>query len=204
MDIVTSILQSRSYQTGVRYAFSTGDITIISDNRFAAIIEKLLLLASRSGKGILCSQTALTRDLRGLVTLALHSLLSPLPIQFVTGVVETLVRGKADFVVTTHMISIAAERLTRAHSTDISLKSSLTKLLSLLSGVVTSSQNMEEVVVALNCIGKLSRVYGKAELSLFDAVVPSVVTRGIHGEDAVAVENSCTCLLSMLSNTFKA
>jgi len=51
LEIVASILQSRSYQTGVRQAFAMGGIEIISEDRFPAIIEKLLLLSSHSGKG---------------------------------------------------------------------------------------------------------------------------------------------------------
>lgn len=128
----------------------------------------------------------------------MEGLLSPLPLQFVTGVVETLVRSGTDFVVTTRMISITAERLSRAASTDVSLKKSLTQLLSLLNDVMQSSQDVEEVVAALKCVGRLSRVYGKAELPLFDAVVPTIIAHGICSEDDLAVENSCDCLLSML------
>jgi len=51
LEIVASILESRSHQTGVRQAFAIGDVEIISGDKFPAIIEKLLLLSSRSGKG---------------------------------------------------------------------------------------------------------------------------------------------------------
>jgi len=137
-------------------------------------------------------------DVREVITSAMDGLLSPLPLQFVTGVVETLVKSGTDFVVTTHMISLAADRLTRAASTDVTLKRSLTQLLSLLTDVLQTSSDVEEAIVALNCIGKLSRVYGKAELPLFDAVVPSVIARGIRSEDNLVIEKSCDCLLSML------
>jgi hypothetical protein len=140
----------------------------------------------------------LTKDVREVITSAMDGLLSPLPLQFVTGVVETLVKSGTDFVVTTHMISLAAERLTRASSTDLSLKKSLTQLLSLLNDVLQSSQDLEEVIVALNCVGKLSRVYGKAELPLFEAVVPTIIARGIGSEENLVIEKSCDCLLSML------
>lgn len=198
LEIVASILESRSYQAGVRHAFAVGDVEIISEDRFPAIIEKLLLLSSRSGKGLLPHIKLLTGDVREVITSAMEGLLSPLPLQFVTGVVETLVKSGTDFVVTTHMISLAAERLTRAASTDISLKKSLTQLLSLLNNVLQSSSDVEEVIVALNCVGKLSRVYGKAELPLFDAVVPTIIARGIRNEEALVIEKSCDCLLSML------
>lgn len=198
LEIVASILESRSYQAGVRQAFAMGDVEIISEDRFPTIIEKLLLLSSRSGKGLLSHIELLIGDVRELITSAMDGLLSPLPLQFVTGVVETLVKSGTDFVVTTHMISLAAERLTRAASTDISLKKSLTQLLSLLNNVLQSSLDVEEVIVALNCVGKLSRVYGKAELPLFDAVVPTIIARGIRNEEALVIEKSCDCLLSML------
>jgi len=140
----------------------------------------------------------LKEDVREVITSAMDGLLSPLPLQFVTGVVETLVKSGTDFVVTTHMISLAAERLTRAASTDLSLKKSLTQLLSLLNGVLQSSSDVEEIIVALNCVGKLSRVYGKAELSQFDAVVPTLIAHGIRSEETLIIEKSCDCLLSML------
>jgi len=197
VEIVASILESRSYQSGVRHAFAMGDVEIISEDRFPAIIEKLLLL-SHSGKGSPNLVKELTIDVREVITSAMDGLLSPLPLQFVTGVVETLVKSGTNFVVTTHMISLAAERLTRASSTDLSLKKSLTQLLSLLNDVLQSSQDLEEVIVALNCVGKLSRVYGKAELPLFDPVVPTIIARGIRSEENLAIEKSCDCLLSML------
>jgi len=198
LELVASILESRSHQGGVRQAFAMGDVEIISEDRFPAIIEKLLLLSSRSGKGLSHTVIELTKDVREVITSAMDGLLSPLPLQFVTGVVETLVKSGTDFVVTTHMISLAAERLTRASSTDLSLKKSLTQLLSLLNDVLQSSQDLEEVIVALNCVGKLSRVYGKAELPLFEAVVPTIIARGFRSEENLVIEKSCDCLLSML------
>lgn len=51
LEMVASVLESRPYQTAVRQAFAIGDIKIISEDRFPIIIEKLLLLSSRSGEG---------------------------------------------------------------------------------------------------------------------------------------------------------
>ena len=199
LEMLASIVESQSYQNGVRQAFAIGDLEIISEHRFSAIIEKILLLSSQPGKGSSPIMMKLTKDVREVIMNAMDGLLSPLPLQFVTGVVETLVKSGADFVVTTHMISLASERLARASSIDVSLKKPLKRLLSLLNEVLQSSSHLEEAIVALNCVGKLSRVYGKAELSSFDAIVPTIISCGIRREEeTLAIEKSYDCLLSML------
>src|SRR5277367_6354317 len=71
LEIVASILESRSYQAGVRQAFAMGDVEIISEDRFPAIIEKLLLLSSHSGKGLFRTVIELTKDIREVITNAM-------------------------------------------------------------------------------------------------------------------------------------
>jgi len=74
----------------------------------------------------------------------------------------------------------------------------MAQLLSLLKQLVQSSEDIDAMIVALNCIGKLSRVHGKAQLSMFEDVLPTVVMYGIRSGKHIIIQNASICLLSML------
>ena len=99
---------------------------------------------------------------------------------------------------TSKMISIASDRLTRVLASDVALKSSLTQLLSLMSQVIQSADDTDATEVALECIAKLSRVHGKAELPVFEQTLPVIVANGVGSTSDVTVQNSLSCLLSLL------
>jgi hypothetical protein len=128
----------------------------------------------------------------------MDGLLSALPLQFVTNIVETFVVSKRDVSVTSNMISIASNRLTKFSASILALKASLSQLLSLLKDIVQSAEDTDATGVALECIAKLSRVHGKTELSLFENVVPVIAERGVGSGNDITIQNSLNCLLSML------
>ena len=145
-------------------------------------------------------RTSLTLDIGKSITTAVDGILSALPLKFVSGIVETFVKTKRDVFVTTKMISIASDRLTRVLASDVALKSSLTQLLSLMSDIIETAEDTDATEVALECIAKLSRVHGKAELPLFENTLPVIVANGIGSSNDVTVQDSLNCLLSLLYN----
>ena len=96
------------------------------------------------------------------------------------------------------MISTASDRLARVSGSHVALKSSLEQLLSLLCDVIQSAEDIDATVVSLSCIAKLSRVHGKAELPLFENVLPVIVTHGIRSTNNKNIQNSADCLLGLL------
>ena len=80
---------------------------------------------------------------------------------------------------------------------DVSLKSSLAQLLRLLKCIIESAEDIDAMDVALENVGKLSRVYGKSELPLFESILPTVVC-GLDIPNDVSAESTLNCLLSML------
>lgn len=125
-------------------------------------------------------------------------MLSPLPLQYVANIVETFVKAKKDIDITKNMITIASDRLTRAPATEVTLKASLTQLLSLLGDMIKSHEDIDSKVVALDCVGKLSRIYGKTELSLFEDLAAAIVVNGTTNDDDIVIERTFDCLLCML------
>lgn len=132
------------------------------------------------------------------ITTAIDGVLSELPLKLVSGIVETFVKTKRDVVVTMRMISIASDRLTRVLASDVALKSSLAQLLSLMSDIIQTSEDADAIEVALECIAKLSRFHGKAQLPLFENALPVIVEKGIGSSNDVTVQHSLNCLLSLL------
>ena len=196
--MIALVLGSRTFQISVGRCFATGDLSIVDNDFFSQIVEKLLLLTPQNRKGAPSACYSLTLDIGKSITTALDGALSALPLKFVSGIVETFVKTKRDVLVTSKMISIASDRLTRVLASDVALKSSLTQLLSLMSQVIQSADDTDATEVALECIAKLSRVHGKAELPVFEQTLPVIVANGVGSTSDVTVQNSLSCLLSLL------
>jgi hypothetical protein len=120
-----------------------------------------------------------------------------LPLQLVANIVETFLKTERNTKVTSDMIAIATDRLSKSTS-DVSLKASLGQMISLLNDTIDSSNDVEAMVVALKSLAKLSRVHGKAELPSFEKVLPALISRGVGGNDRIVKENAVGCLESML------
>ena len=133
-----------------------------------------------------------------LVHAALDGVFAVLPLQLVANIVETFLKHNIN--VSSSMISIASDRLASSVS-DVTLKPALTLLLSLLNDLITSADDTDAIVVALGCIVKLSRVHGKGELPLFEAILPAIVARGVGNDNRVVKEKSVNCLFAMLYST---
>ena len=113
-------------------------------------------------------------------------------------IVDNFVKAKVNTKVTADMIVIACDRLSNVAASDVSLKASLTQLLSLLNDIIQSAEDLDTTTIALECIGKLSRVHGKAQLLLFEPLLPTIVDRGIERGNDLAIENASNCLTCML------
>lgn len=137
-------------------------------------------------------------DMGNIVAHAIDGILSALPLLLVANIVETFINAKTHDKVTIEMIFIVCNRLTRLPTSDVRLNAPMAQLLSLLKQLVQSSEDIDAMTVALNCIGKLSRVHGKAQLSMFEDVLPTVAMYGIRSEKHIIVQNASICLLSML------
>ena len=142
--------------------------------------------------------TRLTLDFGKSITTAVDGVLSALPLKLVSGIVETFVKTKRDVFVTMRMISIASDRLTRVLASDVALKSSLAQLLSLMSDIIQASEDTDATEAALECIAKLSRFHGKAQLPLFENTLPVIVAKGVGSSNNDIVQHSLNCLLSLL------
>jgi len=200
LEIVHSVLKSRRFQSSIEHIFATGDVSFVTTDYFSPIVEKLLLVASQNVKGML-SVYQLSPGVGEIVASALDGLLSALPLQYLTGIVEAFIKSKTE--VTLNMLCIATDRLTRTPSSDIALKASLRQLLSIITSILESSEELNEMNVTLQCISQLSRKHGKAELPLFEGLVPVIVSR-IDTENAIVVQRSLDCLSSMLYVTPKS
>jgi hypothetical protein len=146
--------------------------------------------------------SCLTIDLGKAVKSALDGILSTLPLQLVANIVETFLKTERDTKVTSNMIAIAADRLSKS-SSDVSLKASLVQLLSLLNNTIASSDDVNSIVVALESLAKLSRVHGKAELASFEKAIPAIINRGVSSVDRIVKETAVDCLESMLYSLIK-
>jgi hypothetical protein len=146
--------------------------------------------------------SCLTIDIGKAVKSALDGILSTLPLQLVANIVETFLKTERDTKVTSNMIAIAADRLSKS-SSDVSLKASLVQLLSLLNNTIASSDDVNSIVIALESLAKLSRVHGKAELSSFEKAIPAIINRGVSSDDRIVKETAVDCLESMLYSLIK-
>jgi hypothetical protein len=146
--------------------------------------------------------SCLTVDIGKAAKSALDGILSTLPLQLVANIVEKFLKTERDSDVTSNMIAIAADRLSK-NSSDVSLKASLVQLLSLLNDTIASSDDVNSIVVALESLAKLSRVHGKAELSSFEKTLPAIIGRGVSNDDRIVKEASVDCLESMLYSLIK-
>jgi hypothetical protein len=189
-------ITSRSFQTNVQHAFATGDVSLLQTDFFSPIVENLLLLESPRHQGY--SGSLVTRDLETLTIQALDGVLSALPLQTVANIVENFLETKRDIIVTGNMIAIATDRLARDNISDITVKPAVTLLLKSLKEIIASVEDEEATVLALECLAKLSRVHGKAELPVFEEVVPALVHQGIANESKLVKEAAVDCLHSML------
>jgi len=184
--MVAQVVESRSLQAGVSRAFAAGDATFVEFDYFSPIVEKLLLLTAKKRK-----------DTAKLAHAAMDGVFSVLPIQMVTTIVETFIKSNKDVKVTTNMITIASDRLAKTSTSDGSTKSALSLLLTLLKDVVESG-DVESSVTALGCVGRLSRVHGKSDLTVFESMVQSVVSHGVNSGDVIVQDAAVECLLAML------
>jgi hypothetical protein len=203
LEIVALVFASRSFQTNVARSFATGDVDFLTNDYFSPVVEKLLLLTPQNQKGIL-TLYSLTLDVVRSVTTALDGVLSALPLSSVATTLETFVKTKRDAIVTAKMMSIASERLLKVSTSDLTIKAPLAQLLSLLNDVIQSSQDIDATEVALECIAKLSRVHGKAQLLEFENTLPTIIKHGINSHNDLTIQRSLDCLLSMLYLTFPA
>lgn len=194
--ILVTELTSRAFQTNVAHAFSTGDISFLQNDFFSPIVENLLLLEFPGHQG--SSRTLAAQDLEILISQALDGVLSALPLQTVANIVENFLETKRNIVVTGNMIAIATDRLARDNTADITVKPAVTLLLKSLKEIITSVEDEEATVLALESLAKLSRVHGKAELPVFEEVVPALVHQGIANENKIIKETAVDCLHSML------
>jgi hypothetical protein len=197
--IMATEVQSRSFQTNVGHVFLTGDVSFLQKDYFSPIVENLLLLASALSNEAKSSHNKSSGPAAEIIINgALDSILSALPLQTVANIVENFLQTKRDIEVTGNMIAIATDRLSRDITSDLTLKSALTILLKSLSEIITSAESEEAIILALECVSKLSRVHGKAELPMFEEIVPAVVNQGIARESQVIKEAAVDCLHSML------
>jgi hypothetical protein len=197
LGIVARFFGSSSLQNGVSRAFATGDVALMTADFFSPIVEKLLQLSQTNQKGTIC-QFLLTLDESKSVHAALEKVFAVLPLQAVAKLVETFLDTNRDTKVTSSMISIASNRIARGGTSDVTLKPALRLLLSLLNDLVKSGDDVEAAAVAFDCIGKLCRVHGKSELSMFEATLPAIVGHGVNSDNAVIREKGVNCLLQML------
>jgi hypothetical protein len=127
-----------------------------------------------------------------------EGILFAVPLQSVTGIVETFINTDRDAIVTTKMILIASAQLARISSSDATLKAALERYLSLLTDIIQQIEDIDDAVLVFDCIAQLSQVHGKEELALFESRVPVIVKNGVGSGSDVAVQSSLNCLLSML------
>jgi hypothetical protein len=196
--MVAKSTSSQSFQNGVARAFARGDVSFMRNDFFSPIVEQLLQLAPRGGKGTSPIDTLTSGNVVDLVNTALNAVFRMLPLKFVANIVETFLKTERNVKVTTSMIFLASHRLTRDVGSDVTLKPALRLLLGLLNDLVKSADDTDATVVALGSIGKLSRAHGKAELPLFEAIVPTIVEHGVESGSLVVKEKAVDCLWAMM------
>jgi hypothetical protein len=96
------------------------------------------------------------------------------------------------------MISIATERLSSAKIADALLEQSLSLFLSVLKGIIEQAGDEHGFITALDSVGRLSRVYGKAELDLFEPLISSIIQHGVLHPNLAIKSAALKCLSSML------
>ena len=150
--------------------------------------------------GKVCRNTVryLTPEFGKLIAKAIDGLLSALPLQVIARILDHFVKTKTDVQIMISMITITTDRLAGVASSDPNLAPALAKLMSILTELVSSSEESEAIATSLICIAKLSRVHGKAELSLYENILPIIVDHGLGANDDVIVQQSLDCMLSML------
>jgi hypothetical protein len=190
LEMASGAIRSRSFQSNIARLFATGDTTILTNDQFSPIVEKLLTLESPD------------EDVSNLVQSALDGLLSALPLQFITTILDTFVKTQKG--VRANMLTIASDIVAKASSSDLSLRASITQLLALLTNILEQDDDLKAKTIALRCIRVLSRVHGKAELPLFESALSIIVDKGVGSENVDLIEHSLDALLSMLYQFLKS
>ena len=132
-----------------------------------------------------------------LISTAIDGLLSPLPLQLVTSIVKKFLDSNTDLNVTLSMINITTDRLSNAIASDALFKQSMSLFLSVLEDTIIRGEHKAQII-ALDSIGKLSRIHGKAELDLFESQVSSIIQSGVLHPNVDIESAAVRCLLSML------
>jgi hypothetical protein len=194
LNIISMVLSSRSFQGAVNRAFAAGDA--VSSDNFSSVVEKLLHVSAHSKKGITLFDDT-PNPVKELVSTALDGILSGLPLQFVSDIVQNFLDTKKSNM-TAQMISIATDRFTKPNKGDTRATTSVTQFLSLLNAIIQNGEVPSTTAVALECVARLSQVHGKANLDAFEKILPIIVEGGLKNQNDVVVLHSLRCLLSML------